>query len=446
MEKNVNKEELKKLLLNGKTTEIEKIIEYIHPADILDILHEDPTHVKRLLERLPNEIVADIIEQEEVKEQYDLLKLFFDERQKEILEEMSNDEITDLLGELEEEDKQKVLEKMEEEDKQEVEKLLSFDPDSAGGIMTTEYICIHDKNTVKETLQFLQANTEEDTTYYLYVVDTQNVLQGVVSLRDIVTNSFDTPMLSITNPNVITVLYNEDQEDVAGKFKKYGFILMPVVDEQNHMLGIIDFDDIIEVIEEEITEDINLLAGVNSDERVDSSIQESFKSRIPWLIVNLFTAVLAAAVISFFEGTISKVVTLATVMPIITGMGGNAGTQSLTILVRGLSLGEITKDNAIRIFLKELGVGILSGLVIGIFVAIGAICFEGNPVFGIVTGAAMFFNMILANVAGYFIPVLLDKLHIDPALASGVFVTTVTDVLGFFFFLGLATMCIEYLI
>lgn len=446
MEKNVNKEELKKLLLNGKTTEIEEIIEYIHPADILDILHEDPTHVKRLLERLPNEIVADIIEQEEVKEQYDLLKLFFDERQKEILEEMSNDEITDLLGELEEDDKQKVLEKMEEEDKQEVEKLLSFDPDSAGGIMTTEYICIHDKNTVKETLQFLQTNTEEDTTYYLYVVDTHNVLQGVVSLRDIVTNSFDTPMLSITNPNVITILYNEDQEEVAGKFKKYGFILMPVVDEYNHMLGIIDFDDIIEVIEEETTEDINLLAGVNSEERVDSSIQESFKSRIPWLIVNLFTAVLAAAVVSFFEGTISKVVTLATVMPIVTGMGGNAGTQSLTILVRGLSLGEITKENAIRIFLKELGVGILSGIVIGVFVAIGAICFEGNPVFGIVTGVAMFFNMILANVAGYFIPVLLDKLHIDPALASGVFVTTVTDVLGFFFFLGLATMCIEYLI
>lgn len=446
MENTISKEEIKKLLLEGTPQVIQNSIEYIHPADILDILHEDPHQVKRLLEHLPNEVVADIIEQEEVEEQYDLLKLFFDERQKEILEEMSNDEITDLLGELEEEDKQKVLEKMEEEDKQEVEKLLSFEPDTAGGIMTTEYICIHAKNTVKDTLKFLQTNTEEDTTYYLYVVDKSNVLQGVVSLRDIVTSSFDTPMLSITNPNVITVMYNEDQEEVANKFKKYAFILMPVVDEQNHMLGIIDFDDIIDVIEEETTEDINLLAGVNSEERVDSSIQDSFKSRIPWLIINLFTAVLAAAVVSYFEGTISQVVTLATVMPIITGMGGNAGTQSLTILVRGLSLGEITKENAIRIFLKELGVGILSGIVIGIFVAIGAVCFEGNPIFGIVTGVAMFFNMVLANVAGYFIPVILDKLHVDPALASGVFVTTVTDVLGFFFFLGLATVCLQYLI
>ena len=446
MEETMTKEQIRDLLLYGNKKEIEEIIEYIHPADILDILHEEPEHVKVLLEHLPNEVVAAIIEHEEVEDQYELLELFFDERQKEILEEMSNDEITDLLGELEEEDKQKVLEKMEEEDKQEVEKLLSFDPDTAGGIMTTEYICIHAKNTVQDTLKFLQTNTEEDTTYYLYVVDKENVLKGVVSLRDIVTNSFDTPMLSITNPNVISVMYNEDQEEVASKFKKYGFILMPVVDEQNHMLGIIEFNEIIDVMEEETTEDINLLAGVNSEERVDSSMAESFKSRIPWLIVNLFTAVLAAAVVSAFEGTIAKVVTLATVMPIITGMGGNAGTQSLTILVRGLSLGEITKENATRIFLKEIGVGILSGIVIGIFVAIGALCFEGNPIFGLVTGLAMFFNMVLANVAGYFIPVILDKLHIDPALASGVFVTTVTDVLGFFFFLGLATMCIQYLI
>lgn len=446
MEKHISKEELKKLLIHGTKKQIEDIIEYVHPADILDILHDDQEHTKVLLEHLPNEVVADIIEQEDVEEQYELLKLFFDERQKEILEEMSNDEITDLIGELEEEDKQKVLEKIEGEDKQEVEKLLTFDPDSAGGIMTTEYISIHAKNTVQDTLKYLQTNAQEDTTYYLYVVDKENILKGVVSLRDIVTSSFDTPMLSITNPNVITILYNEDQEEVASKFKKYGFILMPVVDEENHMLGIIEFDDIIDVLEEESTEDINLLGGVNSEERVDSSLKESFTSRIPWLIVNLFTAVLAAAVVSIFEGTISQVVTLATIMPIVTGMGGNAGTQSLTILVRGLSLGEITKENAIRILFKEIGVGILSGIVIGTLVAIGSMLFEGNPIFGLVTGLAMFFNMILANIAGYFIPVILDKLHVDPALASGVFVTTVTDVLGFFFFLGLATMFIQYLV
>ena len=221
---------------------------------------------------------------------------------------------------------------------------------------------------------------------------------------------------------------------------------MPVVDEEDHLLGVIEFDDIIDIMQEESTEDINLLGGVDSEERLDSTIEESFKSRIPWLIINLFTAVLAASVVSFFEGTIAQVVTLATVMPIVTGMGGNAGTQTLTIVVRGLSLGEMTKANAIKIMLKEIAVGMCSGIIIGILVAIGSMIFEGNPIFGLVTGLAMFLNMILANIAGYFIPVILDKLKIDPALASGVFVTTVTDVLGFFFFLGLATVFLPYLI
>lgn len=190
------------------------------------------------------------------------------------------------------------------------------------------------------------------------MIDPQNILKGVVSLRDIVTSSFDTAMLDITNTNVKTVLYNEDQEEVAKKFQKYGFIMMPVVDEMDHLLGVIEFDDIIDIIQEESTEDINLLGGVNSEERLDSSVGESVKSRIPWLIVNLFTAVMAASVVSFFEGTIAQVVTLATVMPIVTGMGGNAGTQSLTIVVRGLSLGEMSKENAtwilLIVFLKTM--------------------------------------------------------------------------------------------
>lgn len=359
---------------------------------------------------------------------------------------MSKDEITDLINELDAVEKQEILNKIAQDDKKDIEQLLKFKPDSAGGIMTTEYISIGAGNTVENTLKYLQANADKDASYYLYVVDSKNILKGVVSLRNIVSSSFETKIIDITNPNVKTVMYDEDQEIVAKKFQKYGFILMPVVDEKDHLLGVIEFDDIIDIIQEENTEDINLLGGVDSEERLDSTVKESFKSRIPWLIINLFTAVLAALVVSVFEGTIAKVVTLATVMPIVTGMGGNAGTQSLTIVVRGLSLGELTKDNAIKIMLKELTVGLFSGIVIGILVALGSMAFEGNPIFGLVTGLAMFMNMILANLAGYFIPVILEKMHIDPALASGVFVTTVTDVLGFFFFLGLATVFLSYLI
>ena len=211
------------------------------------------------------------------------------------------------------------------------------------------------------------------------------------------------------------------------------------------MLGIITFDDIMDVIQEETTEDIHRLGQVGREERIDSSLGDSLKSRLPWLIINLFTAVLAALVVAVFEGTISQVVALATIMPIVTGMGGNAGTQSMTIVVRGLSLQELTKENAAAILLKEIGVGMLSGVVIGVLIAVGAMLLEGNPMFGLVTGIAMFLNMKLANIAGYFIPVLLEKCHVDPALASGVFVTTVTDVLGFLFFLGLATAALPYL-
>ena len=440
MKRQITEDNILELLLHGTEKDLRDTIDTIHPADILDLIHEDPEHAKVILNRLPDDILADIVEEEEDEDKYGLLKQFSDSRQKNILDEMSSDEITDLIGELEEEEADDVLSKMDSEDRDDVEKLLEFDPDTAGGIMTTEYIRIFAKNTVRDTLEFLQKNTDEETTYYLYVVDKNDVLKGVVSLRDIVTSSFDTPMLSITNPNVISIRYDEDQEQVAHKFEKYGFILMPVVDEENHMLGVIEFDDIINVIQEENTEDIHHLGGVNKEERVDSSLKDSFRSRIPWLIVNLFTAVLAAATVSMFESTISKVVALATVMPIVTGMGGNAGTQSLTIVVRGLSLGELTKDNAWKILLKEIGVGILSGIVIGSVVAIGAMLMESNPIFGLVTGVAMFLNMILANFAGYFIPVILEKFHVDPALASGVFVTTVTDVMGFFLFLGMATL------
>lgn len=445
MKRKLTKEELKQLLLQGSDEEIEAVISDIHPVMILDLLHEDSDSAAAYLAHLSDEVIADIVEEEDDEDKYELLKLFSDAKQKHILEEMSKDEVTDLLGELEDDQQKELLAKLNSEDRQDVKDLMCYDEDSAGGLMTTEFISIRAKNTVRQTLEYLQKNTDAETAYYLYVTDRTNVLKGVVSLRDIVSSPFDTPMLDITNPNVISVRYDVDQEEVAKLFEKYGFVLMPVVDEENHMLGIITFDDIMDVIQEETTEDIHRLGQVGKEERIDSSLFDSLKSRLPWLIINLFTAVLATQVITVFEGTISQVVALAAIMPIVTGMGGNAGTQSMTIVVRGLSLRELTKENAIAILLKEIGVGLLSGIVIGVLIAAGAMLLEGNPILGLVTGVAMFFNMMLANIAGYFIPVILEKCHVDPALASGVFVTTVTDVLGFLFFLGLATAALPYL-
>lgn len=445
---NLTLKDIEELLRKGNKEQIEEAIDSIHPADILEIIHDHPDHADLILSKLPNDMIADIIEEEDDEDdQYTLLTSLLKDRQREILDEMSDDELADIVGELDEEEKSQVLSNLDHDDKQTIENLLTYDPETAGGLMTTDYISIRAKNTVLDTLNYLHSASLEDLPkYYLYVVDKDGILKGVVSLRDIVESSFDTPILDITNENVKTINYLEDQEDVAKTFMKYSFIMMPVVDDENRMLGIIEIDDIMDVIEDETTEDINLMAGMSGEERVDSTLVESYISRVPWLIINLATAVMAAAVVDKFSGTIAKVVSLASIMSIVTGMGGNAGTQSLTILVRGLSLGEIDRDNALKIFFKEVGVGLLTGITIGIFVGLGSWWFAHNPWFGLVAALAMILNMVAANIAGYLVPVVLRKCHIDPALASGVFVTTVTDCLGFLFFLGLATLFLPVLV
>ena len=281
---------------------------------------------------------------------------------------------------------------------------------------------------------------------YIYVISRNMELRGVVSLRDLVFTAFDTRIATITNHNVISIDVDMDQEEVANTFDKYGFVMMPVVDKENKILGVITIDDILEVIKEEASEDIHHMAGLAKEERVDGTIGDSIKSRLPWLIINLLTALLASTVIDLFQSTISQVVALSAVMTIVSGMGGNAGTQSLTIIVRGLSLGELTKENARKVLMKELVVGLVNGLVIAVFVSILALYYEFNIMFGLIAGIAMILNMIMANFSGYLVPVVLEKMNVDPALASGVFVTTVTDVLGFLFFLGLASMFMQYLV
>ncbi|MFR4997345.1 MAG: magnesium transporter [Clostridium paraputrificum] len=447
MKEELNEKDLLERLLNYTQEELEKKIEDIHPADVLDLLHDNEEYFSKILKRLPDWFIAAILEEEEDEEKYEILKKFSESEQKKILGEMSSDELTDLVGVLDEKETRDVLKKINEEDRKDVYKLLSYDPDTAGGIMATEFISIRENKIIEKTLKYLQKEAPDaESAYYLYVINKENVLKGVVSLRDIVCNDFNTKISEITNTNVISVPYYMDQEEVASKFEKYGFMTMPVVDENNKILGIVTVDDIVEVMQEETTEDIHRLGGVDEEEKVDGSLRNSIKSRLPWLIVNLITAILAASVVGAFEGTISQVVTLATFMPIVAGMGGNAGTQSLTIVVRGIALGELDKDNGMRIFIKELLVGLTTGVVIGSIIAVLGFIWERNIVFGIVIGVAMILNMMVATMSGFIVPVILKKLKIDPALASAVFVTTVTDVLGFFFFLGLATMFINYLI
>ena len=443
----MEKLKLKDLLINSSKKELEHLVENIHPVDVLEVLHELSNEKYLILDKLPDEFIAELIAEEDEENQYEILEHFPKKRQSSILSEISSDELADMLGYLDEDESSAIIEKLNEEDQKEVKQLLSYEPETAGGIMATEFVSIRDHRTVKTTLEYMQKNVEDaEALYYLYIVDKEDHLKGVVSLRDIVTKPFDTPIRDLINPNVISIPYLMDQEEVANIFEKYGFSMMPVVNEENVILGVITVDDIMQIVKEETTEDIHRLAGVDKEERVDSTVAASIKSRIPWLCVNLLTALLASYVVSRFEGTIAKVVTLATIMPVVTGMGGNAGTQSMTIMIRGIALGEIDRKNGFRIFLKEFGVGIIAGGVIGILIALIGYFIEGNVVFGFVVGTAMLLNMTVATIAGFIIPCVLKKLKIDPALASSVFVTTVTDIFGFLFFLGLATIFINQLL
>jgi len=438
--------DLKELLIYSNIDEIEQYLEDIHPADILEVLRDRDLDKLKIMEKLPIWLIANVFEEMEEEEKEDFLNLFSELEQYKIVHEMSSDEIADLLSNFEPERIIRFLSNIGKEEAEDVKALLNYKDDTAGGLMASEFVAIKENMNVKATLKYLQtAGLDVETAYYLYVLDEKDVLKGVISLRELVISTFDTKIGEIMHENAKSVPVEMDQEEVATLFEKYGFQAMPVTNERGEMLGVITVDDIIEVVREEATEDILRLAGVNEGEVIDGSTFASVKSRLPWLYVNLVTAILAGATVGIFSDTIGKVVILAAFNPIIAGMGGNAGTQSLTLIVRGIALGEFTKENAKKVFTKEILVGLINGLAIGTVIAVIGMLWSHKPVFGIVVGVSMIGNMCVATIVGYLVPVTLKKLKVDPALASAVFVTTFTDMCGFFFFLGLATLLLKYL-
>ncbi|WP_026884649.1 magnesium transporter [Clostridium akagii] len=440
-------QDLKELLVYSSTEQLEQYLEDIHPADILEVLRDSDIDKLKIMEKLPVWLIANVFEEMEEEEKEDFLNLFSELEQYKIVNEMTSDEIADLLANLEPERIIRFLGHLGKEEAEDVKELLNYEDDTAGGLMASEFLAIKETMTVKETLKYLQtAGIDAETAYYLYVLDENDILKGIISLRELVISTFHTKIGEIMHEKVKSLPVEMDQEEVATIFEKYGFQAMPVTDEKGEMLGVITVDDIIEVVREEATEDILRLGGVNEGEIIDGPTFSSVKSRLPWLYVNLVTAILAGATVGVFSNTIDKVVILAAFNPIIAGMGGNAGTQSLTLIVRGIALGEFTKENAKKIFRKEILVGLINGAAIGVVIAIIGMVWSRKPVFGIVVGVSMIGNMCVATIVGYLVPVILKKLKVDPALASAVFVTTFTDVCGFFFFLGLATLLLKYLI
>ena len=442
-----DKNQILEFILESPFETILEQIDEIHPVDFLEALGEFDDDPLIILEKLPDEYVALLLDYAEDDEKFNLLSLFSKNRQAQIISEMSSDELVDLLGTLDEDEQNEIITNMNTEEVEEVKALLSYDPESAGGIMATEFISIKETDTVNETINYLRTMApDSETPYYIYVVDDLDVLKGVVPLRQIIVSTPDTLIKDIMIENIISAPVDMDQEEVSHIFEKYGFMAIPVVDHNGEILGIITVDDVMEIMKEEYTEDMFRLAGLDEEEKVAGTVIGAIKSRLPWLLVNLVTATLAAKTVSLFENTIAQIVALATFMPMVAGMGGNAGSQTLTLIIRGIAIGEISYENQAGILKKEIAIGIINGLCLGLVVGVLGYFWVGSLAFGFVIGTAMLLNLIVATISGYLVPILLKKVGIDPALASAVFVTTVTDVLGFFFFLGLATIMLQYLI
>jgi magnesium transporter len=362
-----------------------------------------------------------------------------------LAQEIPSDDAAALIDYLPEELSAAVLDLMRPKESGVVENLLEYEEQTAGRIMNPHVFALSEDMTVGEAITELQNNRDVEMVFYLYVVDDRKHLVGVVSLRRLLLVSPETPLKRIMTADLISARVEMDQEEVARQVAAYNLLAIPVTDEENKLVGIITVDDVIDVIKDEATEDIYRLAGVAGDERAFTPALESLRKRLPWLAINLVTAFLAAAVVALFEPQIDLFPVLAIFMPIVAGMGGNAGTQTLTVIVRGIALGELTWSNSRKALLKEVAVGTGNGLVLGIIAALVVWITRDSPVLGAVLGMAMIINMFVAAAAGTLVPLGLRAVNVDPALASSVFITTMTDVFGFFSFLGLAAMFARYL-
>lgn len=395
-----------------------------------------------VLSELDPETSADILVELHEDDQVALAKRVDDETLSDILDEMEPDDAADVIGDLPEERQARVLAGMEEAD--DVRPLLIHPDDSAGGLMTNEFLALRPEMTAQQAINALREwGPDNETAYYLFVVNRDRRLVGIVSLRQLITALPNRPLGEIMSPNVISVAAGTDQEECANLFRKYGFMVLPVVDAEQRLIGVITSDDLVDVIEEEATEDAFRLAGVSDEERVFSPLHMSMKKRLPWLVVNLGTAFLAAAVYNLFDGTIRVLPFIASLPSIVAGQGGNAATQVITILVRGLATGEADLKDTLRIALKEARLGLLQGLALAILVGSGIAIWQHSPILGLVIGIAMVGNLVVAGLVGTAIPFLLKALKLDPALASAVIVTTFTDCCGFAFSLGLATLLLN---
>lgn len=422
----------------------------LHPTDQMEIfmsLDEKDRH--RVYEYTSPSELAEIFQALELEDQTRFVSELDQSFAVSMMNNMSSDDAADFLGQLPEVQSQQILNRMSKEDAQNVKSLLAYPEKTAGAIMTTELISISSKDTTSDVMaQLRKEGPKAETIYYLYVIDEAHKLVGVVSLRDLIVSDSDEIIENVMSTRVVSVAVNEDQEDVADMFRKYDFLAVPVVNKVGEFVGIITVDDVMDVIEEEATEDIGEISGVRGATDLNMTAFASARKRSPWIILLMFLGLITAGVIGEFEETLEAYVLLAAFIPMIMDSAGNTGTQSLAVVVRGLALGSIERSGIGRLLRRELFTGVMLGLICAIVISLIITIFpfiEGGFILGFIVGFSLFVALSVATFIGAIVPLIINKLKIDPAIASGPFITTINDIIGLFVYFTVATAMLQYL-
>lgn len=435
---------LRKLLRRNARGHVLNLLGKLHPGDIANLFQELTAREQfSAFEALITEkrrIAAEVVNELGPERGLHLLLALTPQQMAKVLQELETDDRAVLIAGLPPDVAESVLEHMRVEQSVEVQGLLQYPEETAGRIMTPNVFALEENVTVSEAIHTIQTTQDLEMVFYLYVVDDRTHLVGVASLRQLLMVPPSSPLKKVMQTDVISVRTDTDQEEVAHRVALYDLLAIPVVDDENKLVGVVTVDDVIDVIKDEATEDILHLAGVDGDDHLHTTPRNSVRKRLPWLMVNLVTAMVAATVVALYEPEIATLPVLAMFLPVVAGMGGNCGTQTLTVMVRGLALGEINWKSARSVLLKETLVGTVNGLGTGVVAGLVAYLWKANPLLGVVLGCAMVANMLVAGLFGALVPMVMKKLNIDPAIASGIFLTTLTDVVGFFSFLALATL------
>jgi magnesium transporter len=433
--------EISQAVQTGKAAFLRQIVAELHEADLGDLIEAlDPDERPRLVELTGADFDFSALNEVDDAVREEILEELEPQTVAEGVRELESDDAVELLEGLDEQDQEEILEQLPPSERDALERSLDYPENSAGRRMQTEFIAVPPDWTVGQAIDYMRDTPDLPERFYeIYAVDGAKHWQGAVALDALLRSRRPVPLADLIDEDRRRVSVIDDQEEVARLFGKYNLVAAPVVDTENRLVGVITIDDVVDVIEEEADEDLKALGGVTSDEELSDSFWTIAKGRFNWLLVNLATAFLASSVLGLFKGQLEQMVALAVLAPIVASQGGNAATQTMTVAVRALATRELGSNNALRVVMREALVGLVNGLGFAIITGIAAVAWFRIPALGVVIGLAMLCNLIAGALGGILIPMVLERVRADPAVASGTFVTTVTDVVGFFSFLGIAT-------